>query len=587
MDLQIYNNINLSLVKASADVIIRGIIKGYKAGVLGVIKRNKEFMLKFNEPDDGSNYLTASRSFFKADYSAIDLKTIQNFKIEAFEVAFVGHYEAQERLKALALEVWEQHGQDFKAFETRAREIMAQYVPKNNKAVRRSWLETNLNTGIGSAYHGAQYIRLQDKQAQELYPAWQYMTRNDSHVRPEHERLDGKIFLRDNPIWREIFPPNGWNCRCYVIPLMADEIAGKPLTGELMTAQEREDAVQEIDKNFRRNPGETESIWRKWLDSKYKDFDMLDKKRQVQEYAKQIYGTETSKTQIKSPAKAVLDKRIEEHISDIGLTYGLSKVMPGNATEYMRKYVADDVWEALESSGLKGLTYKNGTGSCHYQGIINMAKTWGNSATPDNVMAQVFVHEAGHAILEKSFTGLRWMGLKEQGYKQIIKTADRPELNKFVEHYDSLQEELLKATKNPDFKKIYHKLTVRRNGLERSLNPIHSLYDEFKDDKNNSPTSYENTHIVKIESSVCDMLKASLGNGWGSGHPDKYFNNGWDYRLHETIAQSHQLYWDSIKYGLKVPSLEKYAPGAMDKIGKFWDNYYKKNIYKNKFKIKD
>lgn len=46
----------------------------------------------------------------------------------------------------------------------------------------------------------------------------------DSRVREAHHKLDGKVFATNDPIWDKIYPPNGWGCRCTVVPAAADAV---------------------------------------------------------------------------------------------------------------------------------------------------------------------------------------------------------------------------------------------------------------------------------------------------------------------------------------------------------------------------
>ncbi len=45
---------------------------------------------------------------------------------------------------------------------------------------------------------------------------WKYHAIKDGKSRPSHLALDGMVRHRDDPIWKRIFPPNAWNCRCFV-----------------------------------------------------------------------------------------------------------------------------------------------------------------------------------------------------------------------------------------------------------------------------------------------------------------------------------------------------------------------------------
>jgi len=67
----------------------------------------------------------------------------------------------------------------------------------------------------------------------ELFPYMQYNTAKDERVRSSHVVLDGKIYPTDSTIWQEIYPPNGFNCRCFVTPVMADEIGENKISETL------------------------------------------------------------------------------------------------------------------------------------------------------------------------------------------------------------------------------------------------------------------------------------------------------------------------------------------------------------------
>jgi len=45
----------------------------------------------------------------------------------------------------------------------------------------------------------------------------------DMRVRPGHAELDGFIARAIDPVWRKIYPPWDFNCRCSVVPLTEEE----------------------------------------------------------------------------------------------------------------------------------------------------------------------------------------------------------------------------------------------------------------------------------------------------------------------------------------------------------------------------
>ncbi|GIZ10272.1 phage minor head protein [Flavobacterium sp. UMI-01] len=46
----------------------------------------------------------------------------------------------------------------------------------------------------------------------------EFTTVGDSHVRPEHRKFDKFTALKSDPIWRRLYTPLDWGCRCTVIP---------------------------------------------------------------------------------------------------------------------------------------------------------------------------------------------------------------------------------------------------------------------------------------------------------------------------------------------------------------------------------
>lgn len=288
-------------------VLQDGILKAYAAGIKSVVEKNKKTILKtgkepaFNKYDDEFQKKGIEKTIqkkrpspiFNIDYTAEDLEAIRNFRIEAFTVATIGDYELQEKLKELAINTVREKQSDIEHFTKEARRISDRYI-------RGDWLKTNLTTATSSSYRAAEWIRLQDPDVKDIYPAYQYKTRQDSHVRDEHRKLADKVFRNHDPILKSIYPPNGWNCRCYVIPLDQDEVGSgrykieNELRNESETKQLLKDAFPNPKdaKNFMRNPGDSKSIWKKWINEKLAGFvDQIKEEIliKVKEYAKGIF----------------------------------------------------------------------------------------------------------------------------------------------------------------------------------------------------------------------------------------------------------------------------------------------------------
>lgn len=84
-------------------------------------------------------------------------------------------------------------------------------------------LDTVFTTNMQKAYSLGRFEQLSDPAVRQALPYWQYLTVGDSRVRPEHAVLDYFAARAEDPVWRKIYPPNGFNCRCIVIGLLDEE----------------------------------------------------------------------------------------------------------------------------------------------------------------------------------------------------------------------------------------------------------------------------------------------------------------------------------------------------------------------------
>ena len=144
---------------------------------------------------------------------------------------------------------------------------------------------TNMRTGYAHGRYQQQLANIDSR------PYFRYHARNDMCTRPAHAALDGRVFRHDDPFWDTHYPPNGWNCRCIVKALTADDLQERGLkisrskgrlrkveqevgvnkrTGEVITTKGT--AYSFRDKNGKRqtllpdpgwsyNPGAAEGVW--------------------------------------------------------------------------------------------------------------------------------------------------------------------------------------------------------------------------------------------------------------------------------------------------------------------------------------
>lgn len=83
--------------------------------------------------------------------------------------------------------------------------------------------QTNLQTAYMTGRYKAFMENIEDR------PYFQYVAILDAKTRPAHRMLNGKVFRYDDPFWKAFWPPNGWNCRCDVRALSADDLKNKNL----------------------------------------------------------------------------------------------------------------------------------------------------------------------------------------------------------------------------------------------------------------------------------------------------------------------------------------------------------------------
>jgi SPP1 gp7 family putative phage head morphogenesis protein len=91
-------------------------------------------------------------------------------------------------------------------------------------------LDTIYQTNLQAAYSVGRYQQMTE--TAQTRPYWQYMAIMDSRTRYEHAAMNGKVYDYRHPFWNEWYPPNGFNCRCYVKALSGEDLAERNLSAE-------------------------------------------------------------------------------------------------------------------------------------------------------------------------------------------------------------------------------------------------------------------------------------------------------------------------------------------------------------------
>jgi hypothetical protein len=89
--------------------------------------------------------------------------------------------------------------------------------------VGRRRLKTIYMTNDRVAYMVARYQELRED---ELAPYWVYKSALLENTRASHAALHNRVYHRDSPFWDTWYPPNAWNCQCYVLSMTSAEAKG-------------------------------------------------------------------------------------------------------------------------------------------------------------------------------------------------------------------------------------------------------------------------------------------------------------------------------------------------------------------------
>ncbi len=103
-------------------------------------------------------------------------------------------------------------------------------------------VETIIETNTALAYGQGRYER--QRATIRTRPYWEYVAKIDALTRESHATLDGKVWRANDPIWRTIYPPNGYSCRCMVRALNERDLERRGLTVSEKSSVTREVAIE-------------------------------------------------------------------------------------------------------------------------------------------------------------------------------------------------------------------------------------------------------------------------------------------------------------------------------------------------------
>lgn len=82
-------------------------------------------------------------------------------------------------------------------------------------------------TNMAASYSAGRHKQMTDPALLKRRPYWKYV-HNDTveQPRPLHVEWSGLVLKWDDPWWDTHYPPNGWGCRCRVVPVRPKEYTG-------------------------------------------------------------------------------------------------------------------------------------------------------------------------------------------------------------------------------------------------------------------------------------------------------------------------------------------------------------------------
>ncbi len=193
------------------------------------------------------NFLKNLTPFTKRAYNRL----YPQYRLAAFTVAKVEDLFLVERTQDLLVEAMEKGWTREQFIANLNLEFDAAGVTRLNPY----HLDTVYQTNMQTAFMNGRYQQLRDPDVMAALPWWRYRTMEDADVRPNHAALNGFIAKADDPVWGSIYPPNGYNCRCEVEPLLDGEARGELGAQAKVPGRDRLPADGGPDEGFGRKPG--------------------------------------------------------------------------------------------------------------------------------------------------------------------------------------------------------------------------------------------------------------------------------------------------------------------------------------------
>lgn len=114
------------------------------------------------------------------------------------------------------------------------------------------------DTNIRTAHAAGRYAQLTKPGSLIAFPYWQYNHSGALHPRRNHLSWNGTVLPADDPFWQTNYPPNGFNCGCFVTPVSDAGLRrqGKSGPDASPNLEQLDGSVRGADAGFDYNPGQ-------------------------------------------------------------------------------------------------------------------------------------------------------------------------------------------------------------------------------------------------------------------------------------------------------------------------------------------
>ena len=93
-------------------------------------------------------------------------------------------------------------------------------------------IETVFRTNVASATGAARWSQYTSPEGRALFYGYRYWAKQDHRARELHKRMNGFIASTSDDVWKIIWIPNGYNCRCAIRPLRRHQALNAGLINE-------------------------------------------------------------------------------------------------------------------------------------------------------------------------------------------------------------------------------------------------------------------------------------------------------------------------------------------------------------------